>query len=79
MTASIGRTPRPAREVKAEQVLDEALLTREGFVLRGIEPAKGGGMVAIVVNGEKRIMHLGRDKADAMFGLAHYMTLPVGR
>ena len=70
---------RPAREIRAFEALDEALAQREGFVFRGIEPAAGGGVVAIVVNGEKKIMHLGTDTADAVFGAAALARRPLGR
>lgn len=77
--ASIGNPPRPQREILADRALIEACIERVGFVFRGIEPAKNGGVIAIVVNGNKTIMHLGRDRAEATFSLAALMRRPLGR
>ncbi len=77
--ASIGQTIRTPREIKAYEALDEALTARDGFAFSGFEPASGGGVIAVVVNGTKVIMHLGYDEAHAVSGLAALALRPLGR
>lgn len=48
---------------------------------RGITPLVtfeqlSGGVIAVVVDGEKRLMHLGTDRADALFRLASMAARP---
>lgn len=67
--AFIGRPPKAPRDVVAQRTCDEALAAR-GFVFRGLDPAPDGGVIAVAVNGRKVLMHLGRNKTDALFSLA---------
>lgn len=65
----IGR--RAAAEIAMEVALGDRDLAFAGFE----KPSDGVGVVAVAVNGERRLMHLGRDEADAMFRLAHLASL----
>jgi hypothetical protein len=76
--SSIGRPPKPRRDVVAQTKADAALAAR-GYVYRGLEDAADGGVVAVAVNGRHVLMHLGRDKTDALFGLARVAAAPEGR
>lgn len=42
-------------------------------------PSSGEGIVAVVIDGEKRLYQLGTDKGDAMFQLARLASRPAGR
>jgi hypothetical protein len=58
----------------------EIALSERNFALTGFEkPSKGSGVIAVAVNGEKVLMHLGRDEADAMYNLASLAARPAGR
>lgn len=74
---SIGQPPRSPREITAEQKMLDALVER-GFSFDGFQHAPGG-IVAVAINGEKVLMHLGRDKADAASRLATLALRPEGR
>lgn len=71
--ASIGRALK-TREQRAEEELTAALAAR-GFTFAGVDPTDGG-VIAVAVNGRHVLMHLGRDKADAMFRLASQAVRP---
>ena len=64
---------------KARIAVEAALADRDITPDITFESLADGGVVAIVVDGEKRLMHLGRDKADAMFRLATLAARPEGR
>lgn len=76
-----GRKPRrlPFR-VRARIALETALGER-GIVpdVRFERPSSGDGVVAVVIDGEKRLYHLGTDEADAMFQLSRLASRPAGR
>ena len=74
---SIGQPPRTPREITAESKMLDAIAAR-GFDFTGFQPAPGG-VVAVAINGEKVLMHLGRDKADAASRLATLALRPEGR
>lgn len=71
------RPPRPlSRREKALIRLEEALGARDFVFDRFTRPRSGRGVIAVAVNGERVLMHLGRDEADAMYNLATYARLP---
>lgn len=77
--ASIGQDRIPRRELIARDKAEKAVAER-GFTLRGTEPAPvGRGVIAIAVNGTHTIVHVGPDKAEALFGLAALASRPMGR
>lgn len=69
----------PFRE-RARMALEEACGNR-GIVpeVDFEKPSSGDGVVAVVIDGEKRLYHLGTDEGDAMFRLASLVRRPVGR
>lgn len=55
----------------------EVALAERDFAFAGFEqPRNGPGIIAVAINGEKRLMHLGRDEVDAMFLLANEAARP---
>lgn len=67
---------RLSREDQARLRMDIALGDR-GFAFAGFEPPSDGkGVVAVAINGDKVLMHLGRDEVDAMFRLASMAARP---
>lgn len=75
----IGNRPISFRE-RATVALETALAERNITPLWHFEkPAQGSGVVAVVVEGEKRLYHLGKNEADAEFRLASLVSRPAGR
>lgn len=65
---------------RARVALEVALAARNIVPLVTYErPSSGPGIVAVVIDGEKRLMALGSDEADAEFALARLASTPVGR
>ena len=58
------------RYEKALVRMEEALGKRDYLFSHFERPARGRGVVAVAVNGERVLMHLGADEADAMYNLA---------
>ena len=58
--------------IRMEVALGERDLAFAGFE----KPRSGSGIIAIAVNGERVLMHLGRDGVDAMFQLANAAVRP---
>jgi hypothetical protein len=82
MTSIGNRDPsfRLDRVERARIAVEAALADRDISPLISFErPSGGSGIVAVVIDGEKVLMHLGRDQADAMFRLATLAARPVGR
>jgi hypothetical protein len=79
------RDPRSAEGVRLSRaerarMAAEIALAERDYALTGFEsPAKGSGIIAVAINGEKRLMHLGRDEADALYNLAHLASRPASR
>ncbi|HXS48418.1 MAG TPA: hypothetical protein VN756_13255 [Solirubrobacterales bacterium] len=75
----IGNRPMSFRE-RAEIALETALAERDiAPDIHFEKPSAGSGIVAVVVDGEKRLFHLGTDEGDAMFRLARLASRPAGR
>jgi hypothetical protein len=71
---------RLSRAERARMAVEVALAERDiAPDVRFEKPSKGSGVVAVVIDGKKVLMHLGRDEADAMFGLAALASRPAGR
>jgi len=76
------RAPSPSSlsRIERARIAAEVALSERNFALVGFEqPSKGSGVIAVAVNGKKVLMHLGRDQADALFGLASLAARPAGR
>ncbi len=77
--AHIGNRPISFEE-KARVALEVALAERDiSPVVMFEEPSSGSGIVAVVIDGEKRLMHLGKNRGEAMFRLASLVSRPIGR
>ena len=65
---------------RARVALETALADRDiAPVITHERPSNGPGIVAVVVDGKKRLMALGEDEAAAEFALARLASTPVGR
>lgn len=65
---------------RARIALETALADRNiAPIISHERPSDGPGIVAVVVDGEKRLMALGEDEAAAEFNLARLASTPVGR
>lgn len=67
------------REERALIEAEVALAERDFALSDFRRPSTGKGIVAVGIDGRKTLMHLGRDKADALFGLASLARRPAGR
>ena len=69
----VGRklTRREKALIRMEEALGERDLAFDRF-----DRLPSGGVIAVAVNGEKVLMHLGRDEVDAMFNLAALAVRP---
>lgn len=72
---------RPISFLDRATIAAEVALADRGFVpdVTFERPASGSGVVAVVVDGEKRLMALGTDRGDALFRLARVAAAPEGR
>lgn len=74
------RDPRVVARLEKARIAAEIALAERNFALSGYtQPSTGHGLVAVAIDGEKRLMALGRDEADALFRLASLAARPAGR